>query len=327
MSKRIDIPLPADTPLPPITAPSLEEVPPSFNQERPTPLDANMISARTRPRAVVLVYAIELVWALLIAAPVHAWARRVYGTHPDGDAVLWAPGGRELLGWLGGLDAAFGVTMRTSILLLVIGAVVSQVLTGALLVSLGTERPGRRAIRARTALAEGINLWLPMTCVLIVASAVGLALLGAGVGLGLALDRALIPSFGDATAFKIGFGLAASSLLLACLTGVYFDLVRAAIAREATVDRAALTAASRLWSGFKRGAKVGVRSYVSALREWSWRAAASFTLLGVGWLASSALGGKGGFAVVALFVVHQAIVMGRIALRASYFARTLRIVG
>lgn len=327
MSDRLDIPLPADTPLPPITAPSLEEVPPSFNQERPTPLDANMISARRRPRAVVLVYAIELVWALLIAAPVHAWARRVYGTHPDGDAVLWAPGGRELLGWLGGLDAAFGVTMRTSILLLVIGAVVSQVLTGALLVSLGTERPGRRAIRARTALAEGINLWLPMTCVLIVASAVGLALLGAGVGLGLAFDRALIPSFGDATAFKVGFGLAAFSLLLACLTGVYFDLVRAAIAREATVDRAALTAASRLWSGFKRGAKVGVGSYFAALREWSWRAAASFALLGVGWLASSALGGKGGFAVVALFVVHQAIVIGRIALRASYFARTLRIVG
>src|SRR5690606_3936791 len=53
------------------------------------------VRARRRPVATLLVYFWELAWALLVAAPVHAWARRSWGTHPDGDAVLFRPGARE----------------------------------------------------------------------------------------------------------------------------------------------------------------------------------------------------------------------------------------
>ena len=84
----------------------------------------------------------ELAWAFVVATPVHAWARRAWGAHPDGDAVLFAPGGRDLLVWLGQDDAGLSVTARTTIVLLAVGAVLLQLPFGALVASLAFGRGG-----------------------------------------------------------------------------------------------------------------------------------------------------------------------------------------
>jgi len=94
------------------------------------------IRARQRPVAFVLLYLWELAWSLLIAAPIHAWARRSWGAHPDGDGVLFRPGARELATWIGGADEAAAVVVRMTILLLVVGAIIGQVPLGALVASL-----------------------------------------------------------------------------------------------------------------------------------------------------------------------------------------------
>ena len=70
------------------------------------------IRARERPRAIILVYLWELAWALLIAAPIHAWAKRSWGAHPDGDAVLFRAGARDLAAWISSGDDAGSVVVR-----------------------------------------------------------------------------------------------------------------------------------------------------------------------------------------------------------------------
>jgi hypothetical protein len=290
-------------------------------------LDPAAIAARRRPMAVAVVYLFELAWALVVATPVHAWAKRVWGSHPDGDAVLWAPGGRELMSWFGALDPALAVSTRTSLLLLFAGAMIAQIPLGALLVSLASERDGGRALRLSDALARGVGLWLPLSVVLFVASGLCALVLGVGVAAGIAVDRALIPSAGDARAFTIELVVVALFGVLALAVGVFGDLVRAAVASDSVASQAPRSSWSRLVSATKRAAQVGRRGFVRALGAWAWRAVVSVGLLAAGSLAADALGGRGGALLVALWLVHQAVVLGRTALRASFLARALRLVG
>ena len=169
------------------------------------------IRARHAPVAIVLVFLWELAWALLVATPVHAWAHRTWGSHPDGDAVLFRPGGRELVSWIGALDDASVVVLRTTLLLLFVGALVSQIPLGALVgvvadlarvaiardvaerdpdapprSSLSVLRTGLRAAiaTARRALARAFFAWtwraLASVLLLVFASWVGTAVGGRG---------------------------------------------------------------------------------------------------------------------------------------------------
>ena len=104
------------------------------------PLEPRAIHARKRPVAVASMFVAELAWAFVVATPVHEWVRRAWGAHPDGDAVLFAPGGRDLLVWLGQDDAGLSVTARTTLVLLVVGAVLLQLPFGALVASLAFGR-------------------------------------------------------------------------------------------------------------------------------------------------------------------------------------------
>jgi hypothetical protein len=59
---------------------------------------------------------------------------------------------------------------------------------------------------------------------------------------------------------------------------------------------------------------------------WAGRAAVGIALIATGFVAAGALGGRGGAALTGLFLVHQAVVLGRVALRASWMARALALV-
>ncbi len=151
------------------------------------PLDPSAMHARKRPVAIAMMFAAELAWALVVATPVHEWAKRAWGAHPDGDAVLFAPGGRDLLMWLGQEDAGLSVTARTTLVLLVVGAVLLQLPFGALVASLAFGRevaaapsappaggeeeapvaaPVMRSLRLVTALKIGVGAWLPLAALL-----------------------------------------------------------------------------------------------------------------------------------------------------------------
>ncbi len=299
-----------------------------------TPVAPSEIRARTRPFAILYVYLAELAWALLIATPVHAWARRVWGNHPDGDAVLWLPGGRALLTWLGGEDAALGVVSRTTLVLLVVGMVAMQVPLGALIASLSFSREGipgagPRAPRAGTALHVGTSAFWSMAGLLVLGSIAGGLVVGIGSLASAAVDHALVDRLGDARSFQIRLVVLALFVVIACVVGVVVDLARAGVARETGLASMRGSHASG-WTMMLRGLRVAFsvirRSFRTAMLAWAWRALVSLGLIGVGYAIAQVIAGKGGTTLLLLWASHQAIVLARVALRAAWLARAVGLV-
>jgi hypothetical protein len=299
------------------------------------PALARDIQAQKRPLAVLLVYGAELAWALVVAAPVHAFARRVWGAHPEGDAVLFRAGGRELLVWLGQTDAGLGVTTSTALLLLVLGTVLMQLPLGALLASLAFTRGGddeatrRRSLRPAEALRAGIDSFMPLAGALALGTVVAVIVLAAGAMASSAVEHAFVDRLGDARAFQLRLATFGLFLALAALLGVIMDLARAAIARETGLAAIAGTRAPA-WSVMLRSVRTAIRmprrDLGRATGAWAFRFAAGLALVAVGYYAAQSLGGRGGAALVGLFIVHQVVVLGRVSLRASWLARALVIV-
>ncbi len=299
-----------------------------------TPVAPSDIRARTRIMAIVYVYLAELAWALVVATPVHAWARRVWGDHPDGDAVLWLPGGRDLLAWVGGEDAALGVVSRTTVVLLALGIVAMQVPLGALVASLAFSREGfpgskPRGPRARTALHVGTSAFWSMSGLLVLGSITGGVVVGIGSLLGSAIDHALAGRLGDARSFQLRLVVLALFVLLACIVGVIVDLARVGVARETGLATMRGSHAPG-WTMMLRGLRVAFsvirRSFRAAMLAWAWRVIASLALIGAGYGIAQAIGGKGGSLLLLLWLAHQGIVFGRVALRASWLARAVGMV-
>jgi hypothetical protein len=69
------------------------------------------------------------------------------------------------------------------------------------------------------------------------------------------------------------------------------------------------------------------RALGRALVAWSWRAALGALLIGAGMAAGSLAGASGGAMLLVVFVLHQSVVLVRTALRASWLAKALRLVG
>jgi len=294
----------------------------------PRLLEPGEIRARRRPRAVLFVWLWELACALLLATPVHAWAKAVWGAHPDGDAVLFRPGGHALLTWLADAGPALGIVVRTTFLLLVVFGLLGQIVTGTLIAFLATGTgPRGHAPPATFALRAGAASFFPLLGIGIVFGAFEGFVLGMGLFASSGIDHALQPRIGDAQAFWARLVVLGLFVLVTLLVGVVADLARVTIARDAAMseDRPA---------SMRRAMRDGVVSAVTTARRalgraalgWGWRAALSIALVYAGALAGDIVGGRGGGALWLLFVVHQLIVLVRAGLRASWLANALRLV-
>jgi hypothetical protein len=308
--------------------------------------------ARKRPLAVATMFVAELAWALVVATPAHEWAARAWGSHPAGDAVLFDRGGRDLLMWLFQEDAGLPVTARTTLVLLVIGAVLLQVPFAALVASLAFGRevvPARRAspaagddgakapspapavrsLRTVTALTIGVGAWLPLAALLAFAAVTSVIVLSLGGIVASLVGEALTASLGDARAFTVRLVVFALFAAVAALLGVMVDLARAAVVREVGIAAAAGASAPG-WSTMLRGLRTAMttarRSLGGATLGWAGRAIVGLALVAIGYVAANTLGGRGGLALSGLVIVHQAVVLGRVALRASWMARALALV-
>jgi hypothetical protein len=303
-----------------------------------TPLLARSIHARKRPVAVAFVFVMELAWALLVATPVHAWARRVWGGHPDGDAVLWADGARDLMVWLGQSDAALPVTARTTIVLLAVGAVLMQLPFGVLVTSLAfgriveTDEEGTvqiRSLRLRSALEVGVSAFLPLAVLLVLGSVTSVIVLVLGGLAASGLDNVLTEALGDARSFTVRAVLFGVFAAVAAVIGIVIDLARAAVVRESGLSAASGTA-SPAWNVMLRGVRIALKTSRASLGRavlgWTGRTVVGVALVAIGFVAADVLGRSGGLSLTLLFIIHQAVVLGRVALRASWMARALALV-
>lgn len=121
---------------------------------------------------------------------------------------------------------------------------------------------------------------------------------------------------GDARAQLVGGMVTALGLLPLAAMAVGHDVARAAVVTaRLRAGSAALAATEAL--------RVGAARLAWA---WAWRGAAGLALLGCGAVLAAELGGRGGAALVAVAAAHQVVVLGRVALRASWLARAARAV-
>ena len=135
-----------------------------------------------------------------------------------------------------------------------------------------------------------------------------------GSGLASATSSQLLARSGQAQAAQVGGVVALLFVIVASVVGVLQDLARTAILRFQVNTRGSFVLAA---STFRRAP-------ILLYWSWLWRGAAGIVLLVIGSVMAERLGGRSGGAVVGLFLVHQTIVLGRIALRASWLAQALR---
>ncbi|WP_394838540.1 hypothetical protein LVJ94_16690 [Pendulispora rubella] len=273
--------------------------------------------ARHRPWMIALVWAWEVVWAFAIAWPVGRMAARAYGTHPDGDGVFFRAGALELADFVvHGLRALPAVVGHMTVL--VPAALLLGLLPlAALMASMTHATRDRRAPRLRQLWPYVLGSFTPMAGLLILAS-IAMVTSGAAV---IALGTAVAGIYaegnhvgGEPRADWLGLSVAAAGLLVPCFVGILHDMARAAVVRFRVKSVRAIVLA---WRALVLHPAGDCWSYV-------WRALVSWGLVALGALVASRLGGRPGVALVALFVVHQAIVVSRVALRASWLARALR---
>jgi hypothetical protein len=280
------------------------------------PLATPSIRARARPRALLGVWAWESVLALLASWPVSALVRASYGRHPLGDAPLWDAGALPLLGLLAreanGVRAATGAAC----VVLALGVLAGLVPLAALMIAIASAMPDGRPIGGARAIAGALRAFRPF----------GRLLLLVGIAQGLVVGVAILfgegtqvwaGALGEARAQQLAIAVAGAILLSAVVLGIMHDLARAAVVRLE------LGAAS----AFGVGARAFRHAPIGVAWSWSWRGLASIVPVVVVAVLADRLGGRGGMALVVLAVAHQAVVLSRVALRASWLAKALRTVG
>jgi hypothetical protein len=282
----------------------------------PTRLATSSVRARARPRAILAVWVWESVLALVATFPAAALARGTYGRHPGGDASLWDLGALPLLGLLTHEANALRAATATATAVLVIGAVAGLVPMAALMISISSATADGHAIAGARSVEGALRVFRPLGVLLLLMGAGEALSVTAAVLLGEGVQAWGNASLGEARAQQAAIAVGAFVLLGAIALAVMHDLARAAVVRLDLPSMAALSL----------GASAFQRAPIAATWSWAWRAIASIAPVAAVGLLASRIGGRGGITLVVLAALHQAVVLSRIALRASWLAKAMRTV-
>jgi hypothetical protein len=284
-------------------------------------LDADRIDARRRPRVILLAWLWELACGFVIAIPVHAWAARAWGGHPEGDAVFFRPGGHALLSWLDDVGPALGIVVQTTLIALFVAALVGRLVTGAVVGSLVMgEGEGDRAPSTSFALRVGASSFFGLLGIDVLAGAIQGFIVAIGLFASSATDHAFESSLGDARAFIARVVVFVLFVAAALVVGVAADLGRVGLAANVASGNVGESSLGTIKEGVLVGARTARRAIGRATFAWGWRTGLSLVLLYVGFRAGDVITGTW-----LLVVVHQVVALVRIAVRTSWLAKALRL--
>jgi hypothetical protein len=298
--------------------PSLTDLPASSappSRERVILLANASMRARRRPRTVLLVYLYEAVVGLVIATPLSAYVRSVYGSHPDGDAPLFADGAADLVAFVTDGRHAISSMLSQGGLVLFIAYVVSVVPLALLLMSVAHTTADLRAPSLRQLWPRVVPSIPPLLALLGMMTIIEGVLAAVAIFAGGKIGGAFSDS-SDARADSISAVATLLLLLLPAAAGVVHDLARAAVVRFRQTSLSAL----------KMGARTFAKSPGRLLWSWLWRSGASLIPVIAAAVLSTRVTARGGLPLFALFMLHQAVILTRVALRASWLARAMRAV-
>jgi hypothetical protein len=272
--------------------------------------------ARRHPWAIVGLWAWQSALALLASGPAASLVGSAYGRDPRGDGALWDAGGHALLDMLWHDAHGISVLGRATALALAVALVAGLVPLAALMVAMAYASRDRRPAGLVRSVAAALRAFGAFAVLLFVFGVAEALVAGAGVGAAKVTELATHASLGEASAQLVAGAAGALFLVGASTVGVAHDLARAAVVRFQV-------------SGL-RGARMGARAFAAApVRmwwSWAWRAGAAAAPVAAVAAAATGMGGRGGVALVLLAVLHQAVVVSRVALRASWLGRALRSV-
>jgi hypothetical protein len=272
------------------------------------------VHARRHPRALAAMWAWQTVLALLVSGPAAGLARAAWRGDVSGDAPLWAPGGHALLDWLWHDAHGLRAAVSGAEIVLALGAVAGLVPMAAMMIALTYATRDRKAAGFVRSVTGGMRVFLPMLVLLVAAGLLEGLVVGFGALLAHLAESWAHAGMGEARAQQIEGVVLLLFLGLGSAVGVIHDLARAAVIRFRV----------RGLRAFALGVRTFRLSPVSLWWSWAWRALASIApVLAVAGVAGR-LGGRGGLGLVFLFVLHQSVVVVRVALRASWLARALR---
>jgi hypothetical protein len=271
--------------------------------------------ARRRPLAIVLLFAYEALVGALLAWPATSWVRAMYGAHPDGDGPLWRPGALELFD-MTARGQVFSALSAHATIVLVVGVVVGLLPMAMLVTSVAHTTFDRRPPPLRGVIARTAPTLVPLFVLLVIVTLVQLVILGLGLAASSAMAGAFTPRFGEARAQQIAAAALVVFLLLMAMIGVVHDLARTAAIRFEV----------GAWPATRLGLSAYRRATLGSSWSWGWRALVSWLVVAMAAFAAHRLGGHAGGALVFLTVLHQLVVLCRVALRASWLAKALRLV-
>lgn len=279
-------------------------------------LTNDAMRARRHPRAVVALWAWESVLALVASTPVAMLVGATWGTDPEGDGALWRPGALALADLYVRQRPAIEALEGSLLAVLAIDAVLGLVPLGALLVVFCRGARDGRVVGPVRAIGEGLRRFPAMLVLLVVSVVAQAVVLGVGLAAGSIVEAWVHTALGEARAQQVqGLVLLLFAAAVAAV-GVVHDLSRAAVVRFEV--------------GGWRATTLGVRAFRHApwalSWSWAWRAIAGLAPVVAAAAVTGRFGGRAGVALVVVFGLHQAVVLARVALRASWLARALRAV-
>ena len=275
-----------------------------------TPLGPGEMRARHRPLVVLSIAGVRLLLGLCLALPLASLvAESGVGQSPRGDRALFEGGGYLLLELLRVQGANLAAAARGLVPLLLLGLLGTAACNAALLVALN--------VRGRLRLVTWLSQALAAVPALVVL-AVGTALAQLAIILiGLLLVGGIPESMtrpAQVTAAQVALWLLVG--LAAGAVGGISDVTKAALVRN---DAGLAAALKRVLASARR------RPWTAA---WGWLPYGVLFVLA--WLVAAQavnaldVSAAGTWRVAAVFIVHQAVSLASVALRAAWYARALR---
>lgn len=276
-----------------------------------TPLGPGEMRARRRPLVVLSIAGVRLLLGICLALPLASLvAESGVGQAPRGDRALFEGGGFMLLELLRVQGANLTAVARGLVPLLLLGLLVTSACNAALLVALNVGGRLRLLPWLSSALATVPALVVLAVGTVLAQLAIILVGLLLGDGIPASMTRPVAMTAAQAALWLL-VGLAAGAV------GGISDVTKAALVRNGSGLAAAL----------KRALASARRSPFAA--GWGWLPYGLVFV--VSWLAAAQIvsaldvSAAGSWRVAAVFIVHQAVSLAGVALRAAWYARALRL--
>ena len=272
--------------------------------------------ARRHPWALAGLWGWQSALAVAVSWPAASLVGLTYGAGPHGDGPLWGGGGHALLDFLWHDARGLAPITAAAEIMLGVAATVGLLPTAAAMVAIAYASRGRRAagfVRSMGAAARAMPslLWLLVVVGLAQAATVGLgALIAAGA------QAWFSDGWGEERADRVGFAIGVVFAIVASGLGVMHDLARAVVLCSRATGPRALVVGARMFG----------RAPLPLWWSWAWRALTSLAPVLAAAAVATRVGGRGGGALILLALLHQGVVVSRVALHTSWLAKALRSV-